>query len=153
MKKVISFILAVICIAPVGCINASAEELTMESKKASDSIVYSAGLINECSLSISSSGTSILLTAKTKGNYSMKSIGLKNIVIQRSTNGTDWKDYTPVDDLLDSSTTLFYTSNNNIASVPGGYYYRVTCNHYAKESGWFGSSESISNTSNSVYVP
>ena len=112
MKKVISFILAVICIVPVGSINASAEELTMESKKASDSIVYSAGLINECSLSISSSGTSILLTAKTKGNYSMKSIGLKNIVIQRSTNGTDWKDYTPVDDLLDSSTALFYTSNN-----------------------------------------
>ena len=45
MKKVISFILAVICIVPVGSINASAEELTMESKKASDSIVYSADLI------------------------------------------------------------------------------------------------------------
>lgn len=45
MKKVISFILAVICIVPVGCINASAEELTMESKKASDSVVYSADLI------------------------------------------------------------------------------------------------------------
>ena len=55
MKKVISFILAFICVAPVGSINASAEELTMGSKKVSDSIVYSAGLINECSLSISSS--------------------------------------------------------------------------------------------------
>ena len=33
MKKVISFILAVICIVPVGSINASAEELTMGSKK------------------------------------------------------------------------------------------------------------------------
>ena len=32
MKKVISFILAVICIVPVGSINASAEELTMELK-------------------------------------------------------------------------------------------------------------------------
>ena len=33
MKKVISFILAFICVAPVGSINASAEELTMGSKK------------------------------------------------------------------------------------------------------------------------
>lgn len=45
MKKVISFILAFICVAPVGCINASAEELTMGTKKVSDSIVYSADLI------------------------------------------------------------------------------------------------------------
>lgn len=152
MKKVLAFLLAFLCVFSVKCKITSAEEIVVNDNSL-ESVVYSAGLINGYYLAISSSGTSIQLTAKTKGNYSMKSIGLKNITVQYSSNGTDWSNYMAVGNFLEDSTIVYYTENNSIASVSRGYYYRVTCNHYAKEQGLFGSSESIYNISNSIYIP
>ncbi len=47
---------------------------------------------------------------------------------------------------------MYVANNLTLASVTSGYYYRVTCSHYAKEKGLFGDSEKDDNTSNSVYV-
>ncbi len=153
MKKQIAFILAIICIAPMGCIEASAAELDSNAyTTVSESKVRSVGIITGYSLSLTSSGTSLLMTARTNCLVSVKSVGLKNIVIQRSSDNSNWSNYTTVDDLLKSSSSTYSASRKNVATVPSGYYYRITCKHYAKESGLFGSSESISNTSNSIYI-
>lgn len=109
------------------------------------------GLIYRYDLSVSAGNNAILITGNTRSNETMKSIGLKNITIQRSSNGTSWTDEKEIDDLLASSAKSKYVSAHSV-SVQGGYYYRVVCTHYAKESGLFGSSQSISNTSNSVWI-
>ena len=103
------------------------------------------------SLSIDSGDKKIYLTGKTQSNDSMKSIGFKNISIEYSSDGTNWREEKPIDDLLKSDSISYYLNSYSV-SVKGGYYYRVKLNHYAKESGWFGSSQSVENTSNSIWI-
>ena len=81
----------------------------------------------------------------------MKSIGFENIKIQHSSDKVNWSKEKDLDDLLKSENNSYYINDYSI-SVKGGYYYRVTCTHYAKESGLFGSSQSVNNTSNSVWI-
>ena len=150
MRNVIIPFLTVICLIPTTGINVSADEILTQP---SETTLYSVGIISSYSVGISGSGKSVLLNAKTYTSQTAKYVGLKNIVIQQSTNNNNWSDYITVDDLLAEDSTKYIASGKNIATVTGGYYYRVTCKHYAKESGLFGSSESISNTSNSIYIP
>lgn len=109
-----------------------------------------AGLISSCSLSISSGKKHIYITADIKAIESMKSIGYKNISIEYSSDKVNWKKEKSIDDLLKSGSS--YYLNNYSVSVNGGYYYRVSLTNYAKESGLFGSSQSVPNTSNSVWI-
>jgi hypothetical protein len=155
VKKVIP-LLSAICMIPCIGINASADTIennelnTINLEK--DTVVYSAGLIERYSISLSSNGTALYLSGTTECSAIMKSVGFKNIVLQRSSNGTSWSDYKNIDDILNSSSSKCSISKKSLGTVPSGYYYRVTCKHYAKESGLFGSSESISNTSNSIKI-
>ncbi len=149
IKNLFIPILTVVCIIPSTNITASA---ATEIKQSSNVIVYSTGIILGYSVSISGSGNALYLTAKTTCNTSMKSVGLKNVVIQRSSNNSSWSDYLTISDLLSENSTKYATNNTQIATVTSGYYYRIICTHYAKETGLFGSSESISNTSNSLYI-
>lgn len=111
---------------------------------------YAAGLISRYSLSVSSSNGNLCLNGYTRSNSKMKSIGFKNIVIQRSSDGVDWEKEKSLSDILKSD--YEYYLDDYSVNVQGGYYYRVTCTHYAKESGLFGSSQSVNNTSNSVWI-
>ncbi len=111
---------------------------------------YAAGLISRYSLSATSSNGNLYLNGYTLSNSKMKSIGFKNIVIQRSSDGVHWEKEKSLSDILKSD--YEYYLDNYSVSVQGGYYYRVTCTHYAKESGLFGSSQSVNNTSNSVWI-
>ena len=81
--------------------------------------------------------------------YFTINIGFKDIVVEYSTNQSNWDTYTTIGDILNSSASSCYLNNYSIP-VTNGYYYRVTLKHYAKESGWFGSSQSEPNTSNVV---
>lgn len=110
-----------------------------------------AGLISSCYLNISKGDKCIYINGKTKSNISMKSIGYKDISVEYSSDGTNWKEEKSIDDLLKSDSSSYYL-NDYAVSVKGGYYYRVKLTHYAKESGWFGSSQSMENTSNSIWV-
>ena len=110
-----------------------------------------AGLISNVSLSVSSSANTLYISGKTKSDTSMKSIGYTDISIEYSSDGVTWKREKTIDDLLKSDSSSYYL-NSYAVSVKGGYYYRVSLTHYAKESGWFGSSQSVENTSNSVWV-
>lgn len=82
----------------------------------------------------------------------MSKIGFKNIVIQKSFDNVHWNDSgEDVDDILKSSASEYYLSDYSV-SVSGGYYYRVKFTHYVKGSGWFVGSQSVENTSDSVWV-
>ena len=111
---------------------------------------YTAGLISRYSLSATSSNGNLCLNGYTLSNSKMKSIGFKNIVIQRSSDGVHWEKEKSLSDILKFD--YEYYLDNYSVSVQGGYYYRVSLTHYAKESGLFGSSQSVSNTSNSVWI-
>lgn len=111
---------------------------------------YTAGLISRYSLSATSSNGNLCLSGYTLSNSKMKSIGFKNIVIQRSSDGVNWEKEKNHSDILKSGYE-YYLDNYSI-SVQGGYYYRVKLTHYAKESGLLGSSQSVDNTSNSVWI-
>lgn len=113
--------------------------------------VHTAGLISNTKLNISSSNKTIYINGTTASNTSMKSIGYKDISIEYSSDGVNWHREIPVFDLVKSDSSSYYL-NNYAVSVKGGYYYHVSLTHYAKESGWFGSSQSVDNTSNSVWV-
>lgn len=84
-------------------------------------------------------------------NNSMKSIGYKDISIEYSSDNVHWTEEKSIGDLLKSNSSSYYLNNYSV-SVNGGYYYRVSLTHYAKESGLFGSSQSVPNTSESVWI-
>ena len=146
-RKIIS-ILTIACIVPILNAPINAEAVTNTQAVTP----YSTGLIDNYDLSISLSNKTINLYAITDCNYTMKSIGIKSVKLQRSSNGTSWTTVSTIGDILSENVPALST-NKSIGTGSSGYYYRVTCTHYAKESGLFGSSESISNTSNSVYIP
>lgn len=113
--------------------------------------IRTAGLISNCHLSVSSGTKKIYITGETESTQKMKSIGYTDISIEYSSDNVHWSEEKPNDDLLKSDSSSYYLNDYSV-SVKGGYYYRVSLNHYAKESGWFGSSQSVSNTSNSVWI-
>lgn len=81
----------------------------------------------------------------------MSKIGFKDIIVQRSSDNINWEDEVDVGDKLTTSASIYSLANYSV-SVTGGYYYRVKCTHYAKEKGLLGGSQSVENTSNSVWV-
>ena len=109
-----------------------------------------AGLIHDCEISVSNSNRELCINGSTISNSTMKTIGIKDIVVERSTNNENWSYYKPLDDMLESTSNSKYV-NNYKTSVEGGYYYHITCNHYTKVS-TFGSSQTVANTSNSVWI-
>lgn len=112
---------------------------------------YAAGLISKYSISVSASNGKLCLNGYTVSSSQMKSIGFTDIKVQRSSDGVNWTKEKSLSDMLASSSNNKYI-NDYITSVHGGYYYRISCTHYAKESGLFGSSQSVSDTSNSVWI-
>lgn len=152
MKKYIISMVCSVCvaIAPMSALSVSAAEETMYfTEKGQEAIINAAGLITYAHLYISKEGTTLYITAETVSNSTMKSIGFKDIVVEYSTNNSDWDTYTNIGDVLNSSTNSCYMDDYSVP-ITNGYYYRVTLTHYAKETGWFGSSQSVSNISNVV---
>lgn len=109
------------------------------------------GLLFQYEISVYSGNKKVNINGITKSVNQMKSIGFKDLCIQRSSNGTSWTTEIDLGDLLESNSYGYYLNGYSVP-VTGGYYYRVTCTHYAKESGWFGDSQSVDNTSNSVWI-
>lgn len=118
---------------------------------AAESQERTAGLITRYDLSVTCSDKKLLINGVTLANVSMQTIGYKNVVIEYSTNGTNWYEEKSLGDLLKSDSKSYYL-NSYPVSVKGGRYYRVSCTHYAKEKGLFGRSQSEDNVSDSVWV-
>ncbi len=89
------------------------------------------GLIEKCSLKCSSYEEGYLnVTAKTQVSGKMKEVGFKNIVVQFSSDGENWYDeYTYGDHT--GTDTKYHNLNGLRLKVRGGYYYRISCVHFA----------------------
>ncbi len=136
---------------PTISIKAMAENnLTEEYQEQEEIFAYS--LSTYC-ISISASGYKTLcIDAITKATEEAQSIGIKNVTIERSPNGRDnWAAEKGLGDMLASNTNLYSLEDYSV-SVDGGYFYRVTCTHYAKAKGLLGSSESEYNVSNIIWI-
>ncbi len=126
---------------------------SVETLVTADETTRAEGLIRSHSLGIVSGVKTVKITAGTYCYETMAKIGFTNIEVQRSSNGTSgWvTELTLADDT--ASNAVSHTKNSESKSVVGGYYYRVKLDHYAKETGWFPDTQSITGYSNVVWVP
>ena len=111
-----------------------------------------AGLISGYTLSCSSGTKTVYITATTTGNEEMSEIGFIDIKIKRCSVRTNWTTEKTVSDKIKVD-AVTYSLDKYAVTVQGGYYYRVTLTHYAKEQTWFFPDEqSVTNTSSYVWV-
>lgn len=111
-----------------------------------------AGLIVECALSCSSGSKTVYINAEVYGSDIMGKIGFKNIKVQRSTNQSTWTTEKTVSDKI-SEDAAYKILSNYAVSVDGGYYYRIVLDNYAKENTWwFPETQTVTTTSNSVWI-
>jgi len=108
------------------------------------------GLISKYSLSIDNDNGDVSITAQTKSNSIMASIGFKNISVQHSSTGySSWTEEVHVSDILNYSSTGNYLAGFTVP-VTGGYYYRVKLDHCANDG--FGTTQTVPNTSNVIWI-
>ncbi|WP_028518936.1 hypothetical protein [Ruminococcus flavefaciens] len=89
------------------------------------------GLIEKCSLKCTSYEEGYLeLTAKTQVSGKMNEVGFKNIVVQFSSDGENWYDEYTYGDYTGTN-TKYHNINGLRLKVRGGYFYRISCVHYA----------------------
>lgn len=114
--------------------------------------VYAAGLIATYTLSCTGGSKTLYISASVYGTDTMAKIGFKNIKIQRSSDKNNWTTEKTISDQLSEDSMQKNLSKYSV-SVKGGYYYRVVLDMYAKENTWwFPETQSITVTSNSVWV-
>lgn len=87
------------------------------------------GLIIQKTLTLSKTGTQLLITATTKGSDEVDKCGFTYIKLQRLINGnwTDYSTYCYYDQYNESNSKSF----SKYITPPSGYTYRVVCEHYA----------------------
>ena len=159
MKKIISILLAIITIASCFLINTFAAEdievytspevVQLQSENAVVSgETRASGLIAEYSLAVSKNGKTLSISGVISCTTDVVKCGFKNLQVERRryTSG-DWEVYHDYGDVYVE--TNFCNLSTDL-TVEYGYYYRVTCTHYAKKSWW--STQSIDNETSSIYV-
>ena len=107
------------------------------------------GLISVYSLRIKASNGNLAITATTRSNSIMSSIGFKNISVRRSSDGITWTEELSVTDQLAHNSTSNSLSSY-IVPVAGSCYYCVHLDHYADNGS--GSTQSVPNTSNVIWI-
>ena len=154
MKRVLFAlsVVLVLCMQVIVYPVKAAEQEKPVTETTEDGIVTATYLITSYSLFASNSNGKLCISGSTIATTTMKSVGFTDIIVERSSNGsTGWTAVAFPDDVVNSNASSCYF-NNKLVTVTSGYYYRVTCNHYAKQTGWFPKTQSISNTSNAVYI-
>lgn len=109
------------------------------------------GLIIQKTLTLSKTGTQLLITATTKGSDEVDKCGFTYIKLQRLINGnwTDYSTYCYYDQYNKSNSKSF----SKYITPPSGYTYRVVCEHYAAKKTLliFTSEETSYNETSSLY--
>ena len=158
MKKNISVLLALtLCLLTSSKMQVSALDIeTVSTTVSTDETSVSPlaeGLIENYFVYCSGGSKTLYFTACTRGSETMGKIGFKNITVQRSSDNKTWTTETTVSESI-ADDALSHSIENYPISVTGGYYYRVKLTHYAKEQTWFfPNSQSVENTSSSVWIP
>lgn len=118
-----------------------------------DVSVYAVGLIERYALSCAGGSKIVYINASVYGSDMMAKIGFKNIKIQRSSDNNNWTTEKTISDLISEDTSTKIISRYSV-SVNGGYYYRIVLDNYAKEdTWWFPDEQTVTATSNSVWIP
>lgn len=153
MKKVILMLCAAMIISTnVTVISVYAEDTPISSTATVDAEIQAVGLIAGYYIETSNKNGMLCINGSTIASSEMNSVGFKDIQIWQSSDNQNWKKYNyPIDD-VEATRAYSCSISNRLISVDKGYYYCVTCTHYAKAKGLFGSSQSVSNTSNSVWI-
>lgn len=143
----------VCCLSMPMQVNAAEIETAVVPTTASEEVQpLAAGLISVASLSCTKGTKTVYITATTTGNEEMSKIGFIDIKIQRSSDLTNWTTEKTVSDKIKEDATT-YSLDKYAVTVQGGYYYRVTLTHYAKEQTWFfPDDQSVTNTSSYVWI-
>lgn len=115
-----------------------------------EDLMRTAGLIKSYYARITSGTNIIYINASINTNSTMQTLGYTDITVEYSSDGSNWYQEKYVGNLLISESSTYYL-NNFAVTVKGGYY-RIRLNHYAEESGLFGSSQTIANISNTVWI-
>ena len=133
--------------------NAAEKEITaVNAVSTGDVEPLAAGLITGYSLGCTKGTKTVYITAITTGSEEISEIGFTDIKIQRSSDLTTWTTEKTVSDKIKEDASIYSLANYSV-SVQGGYYYRVKLTHYAKEQGWFfPDDQSVTNTSNYVWI-
>lgn len=149
-KKAISIVIAgLITFSASPQLSAIADESCYSSEMDGD---RSTGLIVDASLGCSSGTKTIYINAEVCGSAVMSKIGFKNIKIQRSTNQSNWTTEKTISDKIDED-AVFKKLSSYPVSVDGGYYYRIVLDNYAKENTWwFPETQTLTTTSNYVWI-
>lgn len=138
-------------------IQAQASEIKVTSNtcnaiaETSNAVPYAAWIITNYTLGCSGESKTVKIIGKTSGSSSMAKIGFKDIVVERSSDNVNWEKEVKVGDKLATSASTYSLANYPV-EVEGGYYYRVKCKHYAKETGLFGGSQSVENYTDGVWI-
>lgn len=107
------------------------------------------GLIYQYYAIASTSNGKLVINSKTESDSTMYKIGFYEISIERSTDNSHWSQ-----ESYKGNWYTYYSSSytfiNRSFDVDGGYYYRVSLRHYADNGS--GTTQSINNTSNSVWI-
>ena len=107
---------------------------------------YTTGLITRYGISVSKSGSNLVITGVTNGAANVVKCGFTKVTIQqRKNSSSSWSNYQSYSGIYKDA---FICNLSKTLAVPSGYQYRVTCTHYAKKSLF--STEKIDNTSNIV---
>lgn len=139
-KKVISFMMALICLVSSFTFAAYAVDINGDDIKAS-------GLIYRYNLSASKAdSTTLAIDGLTDCDPVVVKCGFKNLKVQRRVNSSSsWSDYYDYGNVYDNSD---HAVIGRYLPVDPGYQYRVTCKHYAKKN--ILNIQTISNSSNIV---
>ena len=155
-NKILSVVLSgmLLAVTPVQfCTNAAEYDNATISEVNSEASVYAAGLIASYKLSCAGGSKTVYINAEVYGTDTMAKIGFKNIKIQRSSDNNNWTTEKTVPDQISEDVVQKKLSRYSV-SVNGGYYYRIVLDNYAKEdTWWFPEEQTVSNTSNSVWIP
>ncbi len=145
MKKLISSLLALITIGylPINTIYAN------EESDINNEIIETIGLIEDASVYCSTGTKKIHLKLDTIASGTMQTVGFKNIIIERSSNGSSWEEESRINQVTITNANRYYIYDY-VVWVNGGYYYRATLDHYAEN--YSGTEEYFGNTSNYVWV-
>lgn len=92
----------------------------------------------------------LCVSISTQATEKMAKIGLKDLTVQYSYDGSNWYNEWNAGDFLACDTNRYSLSNYIMALDRNGCYYRISCTHYAQKS--FLNTQSVSNTSNAVWI-
>lgn len=147
VKRCLSVLFITIILISVFSVSSFATDNTNKSINTTENSQERAtGLITNYSISATLTGTTLNISGKTIGSSSVVKCGFKSVIVERrSSDSSDWEEYTEYSDLYSDSTSYTLTEQLTVSS---SYQYRVTCVHYAKKNIF--SVEKIENVSNIV---